>query len=337
MQLYVDAGLRTPEQVDYLIISHGDLWPQAQLLADWYDRNSALSVKVVNVRDIYDTFSYGSVSTEAIRDYLAYIYANYPWPAPTYVLLVGDGTVDFRGYQLSSYGHANLIPPYMGGFDAWGGASLSDNAYTLLQGEDLLGEMIISRLPVNNTTEAQTVVDKIRNYLGDPGAVPPTPSTFPMDRAHSTLWIADNPDNDNPAYGTQFHMASDETIAELAPGFSAERVLLLLPGIPVSKRLCGSMGYIGMSQARAAIVNRFNEGHLLAYYTGHGSTTVWAHEMLFYSEWFAQLHNGAALPFILISSCTNGYFADPASQWRGRDAFTQARLGHHRRLLRRDF
>ena len=66
-----------------------------------------------------------------------------------------------------------------------------------------------------------------------------------------------------------------------------------------------------VTQARAAIVNTFNQGHVLAYYTGHGSTTVWAHEMLFYSEWYAQLANGPALPFLLISSCTNGYFADP--------------------------
>jgi hypothetical protein len=33
--------------------------------------------------------------------------------------------------------------------------------------------------------------------------------------------------------------------------------------------------------------------------------------MLFYSGWYSQLHNGTALPFLLISSCTNGYFADP--------------------------
>ena len=211
VQVYVNAGLLSADQqVHYLVISHGSLIPSVQPLATMHANND-LSVKVVNVRDIYDTFSDGSVSAEAIRDYLAYVYAHYLWPAPTYVLLVGDGTVDFHGYQLALYGHANLIPPYMGGFDAWGGACLSDNAYTLLQGDDLLGEMIISRLTVNNPAEAQIVVNKTLNY----------PTTFPVNRAHSTLWIADNPDNDNPTYGTQFHYASDATIAELAPGFWA--------------------------------------------------------------------------------------------------------------------
>ena len=296
----MDAGLLdTSQQVDYLIISHGDLIASVQPLAAMHAANG-LSVKVVNVRDIYDTFSDGSVSAQAIRDYLAYIYAHYPWPAPTYVLLVGDGTVDFRGYQFGLYGHANLIPPSMGGYDAWAGASLSDNAFTLLQGNDLLGEMIISRLPVNNPTEAQTVVAKTLNY----------PTTFPQSRAHSTLWIADNPDNDNPTYGTQFHQASDSTIARLAPEFlaEAERVYYCKPGTNVCPP---DPWYItDVARTTTAIVNGFNHGHLLAYYTGHGSNTVWAHEMLFYAGWNDRLTNATALPFLLISSCTNGYFAD---------------------------
>lgn len=307
VQVYTDAGLLgTSQQVDYLMISHSSLIASIQPLAAARAADG-LSVKVVDIRDIYDTFSDGSVSAAAIRDYLAYIYANYPWPAPTYVLLVGDGTVDFRGYQFGLYGHANLVPPYLGGFDAWGGASISDNAYTLLQGNDLLGEMIISRLPVNNATEAQTVVDKTLNYA----------SSFPADRAHSTLWIADNPDNDNPAYGTQFFMASDATIAELAPGFTATRVYYCQPGLNACPP--DPWYYTTIPSARTAIVNAWNEGevggnelggHVLAYYTGHGSNTVWAHEMLFYAGWNSQLHNRYALPFLLISSCTNGYFAD---------------------------
>ena len=100
VQLYVDAGLlNTNQQVDYLIISHSSLIASVQPLAAMHAA-SGLSVKIVDVRDIYDAFSDGSVSADAIHDYLAYVYAHYPWPAPTYVLLVGDGTVDFRGYQV---------------------------------------------------------------------------------------------------------------------------------------------------------------------------------------------------------------------------------------------
>ena len=308
VQLYVDAGLlATNQQVDYLIISHGDLIASVQPLAAMHAANG-LSVKVVNVADIYDTFSDGSVSAAAIKDYLAYVYVNYPWPVPTYVLLVGDGNVNLRFYRpspsdpLYPYYTPNLIPPYMGGFDAWGGASISDNAFTLLQGNDLLGEMIISRFPVNNATEAQTVVDKTLNYA----------STFPADRAHSTLWIADNPDNDLPQYGTQFHQAADETIAGLSPAFAAERVYYCQPGLNAcANPPINPWVHTTVPAARAAIVSGWNRGHLLAYYTGHGSNTVWANEQLFYAGNYLNFTNATALPFLLISSCTNGFFADP--------------------------
>ena len=72
---------------------------------------SGLSVKVVNVRDIYDTFSDGSVSAAAIKDYLAYVYVNYPWPAPTYVLLVGDGNVNLRFYRPSQRPALSVLIP----------------------------------------------------------------------------------------------------------------------------------------------------------------------------------------------------------------------------------
>ena len=329
VQMYVDAGLlNTNQQVDYLIISHSSLSASVQPLAAMHAA-SGLSVKIVDVRDIYDAFSDGSVSAKAIRDYLAYVYAHYPWPAPTYVLLVGDGTVDFRGYKFASYGHANLIPPYMGGFDAWAGAALSDNAYTLLQGNDLLGEMIISRLPVNNPAETQTVVNKTVNYA----------STFPADRAHSTLWIADRPDNDNPLYGTQFHMASDETIAELAPGFSATRVYYCNPTIKTPVPAVPWIYTTVTSSppnppgARGALVSNFSLGNLLVYFTGHGSTTVWGKEFIYYSGWVKRvLSNGPALPYLLISSCDSGYFADPRAQHHGRGTAAGRRRGNRRRL-----
>ena len=301
VKVYSDPGLLdTNQQVDYLIIGHASLLPSIQPLANARASIDGYSVKVVDVQDVYDAFSDGSVSAEAIKDYLNYVYTSYQWPAPAFVLLAGDGTVDPRNYQLNTYGHANLVPPYMGGFDAWGGASISDNAMAFIQGNDQLGEMIVSRLPVNSPAEAQVVVDKTLNYAAD----------FPLDRAMSTLWVSDNPDNDNPVYGTQFYMAADETIQELAAGYSADRMYFCVPGTNACPP--DPSYYTVLADARAAIKAKISEGHVLLYYTGHGSFTTWAHEQLFrsYPEWVNPLTNGPALPFLLVSSCTNGFFAD---------------------------
>jgi hypothetical protein len=259
---------------------------------------NGLAVRIVDVQEIYDLYSDGSLSADAIRSYLAYAYSNYQAPAPTYVLLVGDGSVNFRRYPLSGVVnvHANLIPPFLGGFDAWGGASISDNGFVRVQGDDLLGEMIVSRLPVNNAFETTTVINKIIEY----------PSTFPQGRKLNTLWVADNPDNDNPAAGTQFFMATEATLAPLQPQFQVDRIYFCVPGInncPADPWI-----YTNVADARAAVVSKWNQGHMLVHFTGHGSITTWAHEQLFRVYWINQLSNATALPFLLVSSCTNGYF-----------------------------
>lgn len=302
VKVYSDPGLlATNQQVDYLIIGHASLLPSVQPLANERANVDGYSVKVVDVQDVYDAFSDGSVSAEAIRSYLTYVYNSYQWPAPAFVLLAGDGTVDPRNYQLSLYGHQNLVPPYVGGYDAWGGTSISDNAMAFIQGNDLLGEMIVSRLPVNSPAEAQVVVNKTLNYAAD----------FPPDRAMSTLWVTDNPDNDNPLYGTQFHMAADETITELLPSFAVDKMYFCVPG--VNNCPPDPAYYTDLTAARAAIQTKISQGHSLLYYSGHGSFTTWGHEQLFrsYPNWVDPLTNGPALPFLLVSSCTNGFFADP--------------------------
>jgi hypothetical protein len=298
--LYVDAGLLDPnQQVDYLMISHGSLISSLQPLASHHRAVNDLSVRIVDVQSIYDLFSDGSVSAKAIHDYLAYAYSSYQWPAPGVVLLVGDGTVDFRGYQFDLYGHANLMPPYMGGFDEWTGASNSDVAYVLLQGDDVLGEMVVSRLPVNNGGEATVVVNKILNYA----------DTFPADRALSTLWVSDNPDNDNPILGTQFYMATEQTLGAMQPDFQPNRIYYCNPA--VNSCPADPWYLTDVPTTRSAIVDAINQGHLLLHFAGHGSYTTWAHELLFRSYWVDQLDNGSALPFLLVSSCDNGFFASP--------------------------
>lgn len=305
--------LDTTQQVDYLMIAHPSLMAAVQPLATMH-ANSGLSVRVVNVQEVYDLWSDGSLSADAIRSFLAYAYSNYPTPAPTYVLLVGDGSMNFRGYSISGVPtpRLNYIPPFQGGFDAWSGASISDNAFVTVQGTDLLGEMVISRLPVNSAAETTVVVNKILQY----------PLTFPQSRALHTLWVTDNPDNDNPVFGTQFHMASDETLAPLQPQFQAHRVYLCVPGL----NNCPPDPWIYTSAlvAREALMNKWNEGQLLLHFTGHGSITTWAGwqaDNLFRIVWnnlcipgtTTCLNNGAALPFLLVSSCVNGYFVSPQS------------------------
>ena len=93
---------------DYIIITHADFASAIDPLAD-LRAGQGKRVAVIDVQDVYDEFGGGLMSAEAIRDFVAYAYANWAKPAPSSILLVGDGTYDFRGYRSSV---PTYLPPY---------------------------------------------------------------------------------------------------------------------------------------------------------------------------------------------------------------------------------
>jgi hypothetical protein len=63
--------------------------------------DQGLRVKVADIEDIYDEFSYGIKSPQALKDFLSYAYSNWSPPAPQYVLLVGDSTYDPKDHWMA--------------------------------------------------------------------------------------------------------------------------------------------------------------------------------------------------------------------------------------------
>ena len=74
----------TANGADYILITHKDIgWDGSGSAYPWLDDLAALRqaqglrVKLVNVQDIYDEFSYGLVTPQAIKDFLTYAYENW--------------------------------------------------------------------------------------------------------------------------------------------------------------------------------------------------------------------------------------------------------------------
>jgi hypothetical protein len=113
---------------------------------------------IVNVASLSET----GTSTTSIKNYISNAYYNWENP-PEFVCLVGDasGSIDINTYNAS------------GGGGGWGGGASGegDFPYTLLEGNDILPDMIIGRMSVSNTGELYTVVNKIigyeKNYADD--------------------------------------------------------------------------------------------------------------------------------------------------------------------------
>lgn len=143
-------------------IFHADLQPLIALR-----QSQGYSVRITNVQQVYDAWSFGMVAPTAIRSFLRYAVGNWR-PAPIAVTLVGDATWDPRDYQKLS--NPNHIPAYMLEVDPWLGHTACETCYAQLNGDHPLDESAfipdiwLGRFPVADAAELRVVVNKIVGY-----------------------------------------------------------------------------------------------------------------------------------------------------------------------------
>ena len=298
--LYEDepSNLRaTSNSADYIIITHPDFRTEVQSLADWR-AEGGLQVIVVDVTDVYDEFSHGIFNPEAIRGFLDYAYHNWTptdhngtLSPPEYVLLVGDGTYDFKDNL--QRGEPNYIPPYLGEVDPWVGETASENLYVSINGDDLLPDLNIGRLPVKTVDETRAVVDKILSYEQNP----------PQDNWNQNItFIADDYD---PSAG-DFAGYSDQIADNFVPPLYNRRKIYYCTGGE-----CPLTEYTNPNEAKDAIIESINQGSLIVNYIGHASIIWWANgsnDNLFHRDDVSRLSNLNRYPFIVPMTCQEGYF-----------------------------
>ncbi|MBI5650668.1 MAG: hypothetical protein HZC40_09535 [Chloroflexi bacterium] len=271
---------------DYIVIAYGGFIPNIQPLAS-YRASQGLRVRVVDAQDVYDEFSDGLMDAQAIRDFLAYTYTNWQAPAPTYVVLVGDGNFDFK----NNFGNSdpNYIPPYLRLVDLWLGETATDNRLVAFNADNNLPNMAIGRLPANNPAEVDAMVAKILNYEQNP----PT-----GDWRSKITMIADNADaaGDFPGYS---NLIADDPY------------YLPAPNTP-NRLYYGQASYTTAAAMKSAIIGCINTGSLIVNYVGHGFTTYWGGEQFFVANDVSGLANNA-YPIMLSLSCYVGFFQHPTN------------------------
>ncbi len=282
---------------DYVIVSHASFLAALQPLVD-LRAGQGMRVKLVDVQDVYDEFNYGAMSAEAIRDFLAYTYANWPAPAPRDVLLVGDGTYDFRHYLPTSA--PTYLPPYLAMVDLEAGETASDNRFAAVSGTDILPDLNVGRLPANTPGETTVMVNKILAY-----------ESVSPDEAWTqrVLFVTDNLEGG----GGNFYKLSDA----IADGFAGppNQGKLLLPSAYERPKI-----YLGQTcpteNPSVACRNQLKSeletnGALMVSYIGHGARTFWAVERLLDIVGIIGLQNVGRLPIMLPMTCDEGYFIEP--------------------------
>jgi hypothetical protein len=292
---YIPPDLRSSDNgADFIIITHRVFRDAVQRLAD-YRAAQGMRVKVIDVEDLYNEFNDGIFHPIAIRNFLAYAFSDWQPPAPSYVLLVGDGHWNLKGYGIERYGIPEPIymPPNLAFVDPWQGEVDSANLLAAVVGDDILPDLAVGRLPVNSVAELDAVIEKIIAYE----------QAGPRDWQRYVLFVADNV----PDPTGDFVALADNIIRNHLPRrFQADRIYL--------NDYCGPPTSPPQScpVVNAAIVETLNRaGALFVNYIGHASVERWAHEQVFVNGDIPALANGDRLPVVLSMTCLDGYWIFP--------------------------
>jgi hypothetical protein len=231
---------RNPAQAASLVvITRRDFFPALQPLVDLRS-GQGYKVALVDIEDVYDEFSHGNKTPRAIKDFLAYAYAN--WQVrPGSVLLAADASYDPKNYL--GFGDNDLVPTRL--IDTQLMETASDDWLADFN-EDGLADMAVGRLPVRNAREAAALAAKIVAY--EQAA-----------RPEGALLVAD--DNDE----FDFEAPSRELRRLIPAGVTTEEI---------------NRGRMDAAAAKSMLLSLLNKGQRIVNYNGHANVDGWRGNLL---------------------------------------------------------
>ncbi len=269
------SGLKdTTNRADYLLLAPKAFLAAAQPLLDLRE-SQGLVTKAVSLEEIYEQFGHGEVSPKAIKEFLEYAYHSWATPSPHYVLLLGDASYDPKDYLHTG------VKDWLPGFPVrtsylW---TVSDPGYASVNGEDLLPDVAIGRLPAGSLDEAQKMVEKILSYENGGGKLD-----------GPAVLVADNAD-----LAGNFEADADDIAATVLAPLNPRKIYYSVEG----------------ANTRTKIEEAFDDGASLMSYVGHGGTAVWASENIFNSQDVNALAPQSQQPLLMTMNCLNGFFQFP--------------------------
>lgn len=252
-----------------------------------------LKVHVANLNQVLNEFGSGAFDPGALRRYLKMLYdrgaaAGTPL---RFALMIGKGVCDNR--QLTSIGRGVTQPMPLWVSEASLSESSSfssDDYFALLTDGDGLRparedlDIAVGRIPATSVTEAQTAVDKIRQYL----------YSMPNDGWRSRITILADDENQGQ------HMEQSEVMVEnLEKGESGRRMV-------VNKIYCDAYPRQNSTypKAKELLFNSFADGTSVFVFVGHGSPTAIGSKMIIGPNDFRDKFFLRKLPFFYAATCS---------------------------------
>lgn len=237
-------------------------------------------VSLVDIQDIYDEFSDGLLSPDAITEFLNYAYNYWQTPAPIAVFLVGDANFDFNNYLQTDI--KNFIPNHFVETDIMG-QTVSDYPFTCVSGKDELPDLFLGRCTASSIMEVQAFVNKVITYETE---------EILQKWNQNVLLVAD----DDMIF--ESYQNSLETDYFTPYCYNTNKVYL--------GKYSGNV-----AQAKQDIIDNISAGQFLSFYLGHGGIEDWSGQNLFNTSDVSSFSNNERSTVLITSSCLNGYFAHP--------------------------
>jgi hypothetical protein len=285
----------TANGADYIILTHPDLMTVAERLKNLRQENFPDTtignprIFIADVTQIYDEFSNGMLDPYALKKFLQYAYDNWQKPAPSYVVIVGDMSWDYRhllptsrpNYVPSIPVHISVKPALVYG------QAVSDISMAMVSGSDSIPDMGIGRLSCETVDEGNILIDKLAGYPGDDS----------KEWKQNVLLISSGKDaSDEAMYNFNGENISLEKDNIKPLGIATTKVFHF-PNREEYKQYQG-----GGPEIRAA----FNNGAVMANYYGHGGGYLW--DLVFTNDDIYLLNNGHRLPVITSTTCYTAHF-----------------------------
>lgn len=299
---------------DFIIITHPDFVSQANEIANIHSTHDNLSSVIVTPNQIYNEFSSGMQDVSAIRDFIKMFYdrAQQADEMPKYLLLFGDASYDYKD-RISK--NTNFVPTFQS-YDGLGQSVswCSDDFFGFLDNTEgayvsSLLDIGIGRFPVTTTTEANTMVQKVRTYLekNNPLAINNSSvnytSTPSGDWRNTVCFIADDED------GNIFFSSSESIANEVDTSFNLINIDKIYSDSYIQETGAGGQRY---PQVNESINNRVGKGALIINYIGHGGETGWSLERILQVTDIQSWKNIKNMPLFLTATCEFSRYDDPS-------------------------
>lgn len=269
----------SPVQVDNIIITADEFATQAQTLVTLYAERHGLRSIVVKQSDIFNQFNGGHPDPAAIRQYLRYVYHNFPSPRITSVTLIGLGTIDWRNFSNQAASRNKLI--------VYQRTQLSSDDYFVMMTSSLYPELSVGRYPVRSSNELNNMISNFERYTRyDTGGW----------WRNSMVFLGDDLFNGSATSYENIHTRQVE---------SAEKKVH--PSVLVDKIFAWEYEYDEFQNkpaAREDMLSAINDGRLVWYYIGHGSFDKMGAEDYFNGATdMGRFTNANRLNFMMSASC----------------------------------